>query len=39
VKLSESQVIDHAREHLASYKTPRSVSFLGEIPRNGSARS
>ena len=37
-RLSESDVIDFAREHLASYKIPRSVSFLDEIPRTGSGK-
>jgi fatty-acyl-CoA synthase/long-chain acyl-CoA synthetase len=36
--LSESDVIGFAREHLAGYKTPRSVSFLDEIPRTGSGK-
>jgi fatty-acyl-CoA synthase/long-chain acyl-CoA synthetase len=36
--LSESEVIDYAREHLAGYKIPRSVSFLDEIPRTGSGK-
>jgi fatty-acyl-CoA synthase/long-chain acyl-CoA synthetase len=38
VKLSESEVIDYAREHLAGYKIPRSVAFLDEIPRTGSGK-
>ncbi len=37
-RLAESEVIDYARAHLASYKIPRSVSFLDEIPRNGSGK-
>ena len=36
--LSDEDVIDYAREHLASYKIPRSVSFLDEIPRTGSGK-
>ena len=31
-------MIGFAREHLASYKIPRSVSFLDEIPRTGSGK-
>ena len=27
-----------AREHLASYKVPRSISFLDELPRTGSGK-
>jgi fatty-acyl-CoA synthase/long-chain acyl-CoA synthetase len=38
VDLREEAVIAHAREHLASYKLPRSVSFAPEIPRNGSGK-
>ena len=26
------------REHLASYKVPRSVSFLDELPKTGSGK-
>ncbi len=37
-ELSEADVIAHAREHLASYKCPRSVSFLAELPRTGSGK-
>jgi acyl-CoA synthetase (AMP-forming)/AMP-acid ligase II len=38
VSLSEADVIGHAREHLAGYKCPRSVSFLAELPRTGSGK-
>jgi acyl-CoA synthetase (AMP-forming)/AMP-acid ligase II len=27
-----------AREHLASYKVPRSVDFTDELPRTGSGK-
>jgi fatty-acyl-CoA synthase/long-chain acyl-CoA synthetase len=37
-RLSEREVIEYAREHLAGYKIPRSVSFLDEIPRTGSGK-
>jgi fatty-acyl-CoA synthase/long-chain acyl-CoA synthetase len=37
-ELSEAGVIAFAREHLASYKIPRSVTFVGEIPRNPSGK-
>ena len=33
-ELDEQAVITHAREHLANFKTPRSVSFLDVLPRN-----
>jgi acyl-CoA synthetase (AMP-forming)/AMP-acid ligase II len=36
--LSEADVIAHARQHLAGYKCPRSVSFLDELPRTGSGK-
>jgi fatty-acyl-CoA synthase/long-chain acyl-CoA synthetase len=36
--LSEAEVIAFAREHLAGYKLPRSVSFAEEIPRTGSGK-
>jgi fatty-acyl-CoA synthase/long-chain acyl-CoA synthetase len=37
-RLSEQDVIGFAREHLASYKIPRSISFTDEIPRTGSGK-
>ena len=36
--LDEADVIAFAREHLAGYKLPRSVSFLDELPRTGSGK-
>ncbi|MBW2280793.1 MAG: AMP-binding protein [Deltaproteobacteria bacterium] len=36
--LDEAGVIAYAREHLASYKIPRSVAFRDEIPRTGSGK-
>jgi fatty-acyl-CoA synthase/long-chain acyl-CoA synthetase len=38
VALSEQRVIAFAREHLAGYKVPRSVSFSEELPRTGSGK-
>ncbi|KMO83462.1 3-((3aS,4S,7aS)-7a-methyl-1,5-dioxo-octahydro-1H-inden-4-yl)propanoate--CoA ligase FadD3 [Mycolicibacterium chlorophenolicum] len=32
--LDEKTVIEHARAHLANFKTPRSVEFLDALPRN-----
>jgi acyl-CoA synthetase (AMP-forming)/AMP-acid ligase II len=32
--LDEEAVIAYTREHLANFKTPRSVEFLGVLPRN-----
>jgi fatty-acyl-CoA synthase/long-chain acyl-CoA synthetase len=36
--LGAEEVMAFAREHLAGYKVPRSVSFLPEIPRTGSGK-
>ncbi len=36
--LSEVDVMTFAREHLAGYKSPRSVSFMAELPRTGSGK-
>lgn len=30
----ETAILDHCRKELASYKLPRSVSFVAELPRN-----
>jgi fatty-acyl-CoA synthase/long-chain acyl-CoA synthetase len=38
VALTEREVIDFAREKVASYKIPRSVSFLDELPKTGSGK-
>jgi acyl-CoA synthetase (AMP-forming)/AMP-acid ligase II len=36
--LDEAAVIAHAREQLASYKVPRSVSWIDELPKTGSGK-
>jgi fatty-acyl-CoA synthase/long-chain acyl-CoA synthetase len=36
--LSEEQVVEFAREHLAGYRVPRSIEFAAEIPRTGSGK-
>ena len=36
--LSPEDVIAFGREHLASYKVPRTISFLDELPRTGSGK-
>jgi fatty-acyl-CoA synthase/long-chain acyl-CoA synthetase len=36
--LSAEEVTAYAREHLAGYKVPRSVSFMDELPRTGSGK-
>lgn len=37
-ELGEPALVAFAREHLAGYKVPRSVSFAPEIPRNASGK-
>ena len=36
--MAEAQVISHAREHLAGYKIPRSVTWCPELPKTGSGK-
>jgi acyl-CoA synthetase (AMP-forming)/AMP-acid ligase II len=36
--LSAEAMLAFAREHLAGYKLPRSISFADEIPRNASGK-
>jgi acyl-CoA synthetase (AMP-forming)/AMP-acid ligase II len=36
--LAEETLIAYAREHLAGYKIPRSVSFMDALPRTGSGK-
>ncbi len=36
--MTAEQVMAFAREHLASYKVPRSVSFVAELPKTGSGK-
>jgi fatty-acyl-CoA synthase len=36
--LSETQVGAHVKANLASYKTPREVEFLAELPRNATGK-
>jgi acyl-CoA synthetase (AMP-forming)/AMP-acid ligase II len=36
--LTGEEIAVFAREHLASYKVPRSVDFTGELPRTGSGK-
>ncbi len=37
-ELSPEQITAFGKEHLASYKVPRSVSYLDELPRTGSGK-
>ncbi len=34
----EQVVVDHARQHLAGFKVPRSVSWMAELPKTGSGK-
>jgi len=36
--LTSEEIAAFAREHLASYKVPRSVDFIDELPRTGSGK-
>jgi long-chain acyl-CoA synthetase len=35
---SDEEIIDFCKEHLASYKKPRSVEFRGSLPKTGSGK-
>ena len=35
-RASESELIEHCRRHLSSYKLPKQVIFVDALPRNGS---
>ncbi len=37
-RLSEQEVIDYCKANMASYKKPRKVVFLSELPRNASGK-
>jgi fatty-acyl-CoA synthase/long-chain acyl-CoA synthetase len=36
--LDEASLVAHAREHLARYKVPRTVSWMDELPKTGSGK-
>ncbi len=36
--LTEVEVCSHVKANLASYKTPREVEFLDELPRNATGK-
>ena len=38
ISLDESAVVEHARDQLANFKVPRSVSFLTALPRNAGGK-
>jgi acyl-CoA synthetase (AMP-forming)/AMP-acid ligase II len=35
---TEREIIDFCREHLARYKSPKSIDFVDSIPRTGSEK-
>jgi acyl-CoA synthetase (AMP-forming)/AMP-acid ligase II len=35
---TEQEIIDHCKDRLASYKKPKSVEFVSELPRNPSGK-
>ncbi|MGW2516837.1 acyl-CoA synthetase [Streptomyces sp. NPDC001617] len=37
-KVTEAELIDHAREKLAHFKAPKRVVFVDELPRNASGK-
>jgi fatty-acyl-CoA synthase len=37
-QLTEEEVIDHCKLHLASYKKPKSVDFVDALPRNAAGK-
>jgi fatty-acyl-CoA synthase len=36
--LTPTEVIEHCRTHLASYKKPRYIAFVDDLPRNATAK-
>ncbi|MGA2516084.1 MAG: AMP-binding protein [Thermodesulfobacteriota bacterium] len=34
MKVTEEEIIEHCRKHLASYKKPKSVDFIEELPKS-----
>ncbi|NBC88061.1 MAG: fatty acid--CoA ligase, partial [Alphaproteobacteria bacterium] len=36
--LTEAELIQHAREHIAGYKCPKSVDLIEALPRNPSGK-
>jgi fatty-acyl-CoA synthase len=35
---TETEIIEHAKERLASYKCPRSVVFRDTLPKNAASK-
>jgi len=36
--LTEEEVLEHCRGHLASFKVPRTVVFAQDLPRSGTGK-
>jgi len=36
--LTEQEIIEYCKAHLASYKKPRKVDFVDALPRNASGK-
>jgi fatty-acyl-CoA synthase len=36
--LSEAEVISHCNQHMASFKSPKRVVFVGALPKNPSGK-
>lgn len=37
-QVSEQDIIDWCREHMAAYKAPREVQFMDSLPKSGSGK-
>ena len=36
--MTEHQLIEHCRQHLAGYKKPSGVAFVDQLPRNAGGK-
>jgi long-chain acyl-CoA synthetase len=37
-RISEEELLDHCREHLAPYKVPRALAFVAELPTTSTGK-
>ncbi|RRO16303.1 acyl-CoA synthetase [Saccharopolyspora rhizosphaerae] len=37
-EITEQELLDHAREHLAGFKLPKQIRFVDDLPRNSSGK-
>ncbi|MEF7612851.1 long-chain fatty acid--CoA ligase [Aquincola sp. MAHUQ-54] len=37
-RVTEQQIVDWCREHMAAYKTPRTVQFVDALPKSGTGK-